>query len=95
MKMYIVQTLYDIDNNGIESEVRVFAKQVNAINFAKIEKDDLIKEVFEKEIPEVEEQESLDNDVVYSCVVQGFEDYWRVSVEKMSVQDESPIQKYR
>ncbi len=46
MKMYIVHTLYDLDNNGMEPEVRVFAKQVNAIRFAKIEKDDLIKEVF-------------------------------------------------
>lgn len=94
MKMYIVHTLYDLDNNGMEPEVRVFAKQVNAIRFAKIEKDDLIKEVFKNEIPEVEEQESLDSEVVYSCVVQGCEDYWCVTVEKMSVQDgESPEDK--
>ncbi|MGR0121662.1 hypothetical protein [Bacillus halotolerans] len=85
--MYIVHTLSDLENNGMESEVRVFAKQVNAIKFAKIEKDDLIKEVFKKQKPEVDEQESLDNEVVYSCVVQGYEDYWRVTVEKMSAQD--------
>ncbi|WFP05521.1 MULTISPECIES: hypothetical protein [Bacillus amyloliquefaciens group] len=90
MKMYIVHTLYDLENNGIESEVRLFAKQENAIKSAKIEKDDLIKEVFENEIPEVEEEESLDSDVVYSCVVQGCEDYWRVNVEKMLVQDGDP-----
>ncbi|RDY83163.1 hypothetical protein C3733_20100 [Bacillus amyloliquefaciens] len=88
--MYIVHTLYDLENNGIESEVRLFAKQENAIKSAKIEKDDLIKEVFENEIPEVEEEESLDSDVVYSCVVQGCEDYWRVNVEKMLVQDGDP-----
>lgn len=88
--MYIVHTLYDLENNGIESEVRLFAKQENAIKSAKIEKDDLIKEVFENEIPEVEEEESLDSDVVYSCVVQGCEDYWRVNVEKMLVQDDDP-----
>lgn len=88
--MYIVHTLYDLENNGIESEVRLFAKQENAIKSAKIEKDDLIKEIFENEIPEVEEEEYLDNDVVYSCVVQGCEDYWRVTVEKMSVQDGDP-----
>ncbi|MFA1782441.1 hypothetical protein ACDX77_19390 [Bacillus velezensis] len=88
--MYVVQMLYDLENNGIEPEVRLFAKQENAIKFAKIEKDDLIKEVFEKEIPVVEEQESLDDDLVYSCVLQGCEGYWRVTVEKMSVQDGDP-----
>lgn len=88
--MYIVLMQYDLENNGIEPEVRLFAKQENAIKYAKIEKNELIKEVFENEIPEVYEQEPLDNDVAYSCDVHGSEDFWRVTVEKMSVQDGDP-----
>ncbi|MEQ6001657.1 hypothetical protein U2I83_19475 [Bacillus amyloliquefaciens] len=86
--MYIVHTLYDLENQGIESEVRIFAKKDNAIKSAKIEKDNFIKEIFKNEKPEVDEQESLDSEEVYSCVVQGYDDYWRVSVEKMLVLDE-------
>lgn len=86
--MYIVHTLYDLENQGIESEVRIFTKKDNAIKSAKIEKDNLIKEIFKNEKPEVDEQESLDSEEVYSCVVQGYDDYWRVSVEKMPVLDE-------
>ncbi|MFT3657318.1 hypothetical protein DALLNEIH_03776 [Bacillus sp. B01(2024)] len=86
--MYIVHTLYDLENQGIESEVRIFTKKDNAIKSAKIEKDNLIKEIFKNEKPEVDERESLDSEEVYSCVVQGYDDYWRVSVEKMPVLDE-------
>ncbi|GED04455.1 hypothetical protein [Bacillus atrophaeus] len=82
--MYIVQTLYDLEDNGIGSDVQLYTNPNTAIQQAKEAKDKHIRECYLHE--EYYEDEQIDNNEIYSCTIQGDDNFWNVIVKTIIVQ---------
>ncbi|KRT87115.1 MULTISPECIES: hypothetical protein [Bacillus] len=78
--MFVVKTLYDLENCGIGSDVELFEGLTSANNHASKEKEEHLKEWY-KPKDEVEVIEDSQNGL-YSCVIQEDNNFWSVTVEE-------------
>ncbi|CAI6330046.1 MULTISPECIES: hypothetical protein [Bacillus] len=81
--MYMVQTLYDLENCGIGSEVQLYTNPNTAIQHAIEAKNKHILEFHMDEEPEV--YEPFVKYEIYSIIVQNDENFWSVTVKEINL----------
>ncbi|MCY7854989.1 hypothetical protein MOB03_20375 [Bacillus spizizenii] len=81
--MYMVQTLYDLENCGIGSEVQLYTNPNTAIRHAIEAKNKHLLEIHIDEEPEV--NEPIVENEIYSIIVQNDDNFWSVTVKEINL----------
>ncbi|PAO69928.1 hypothetical protein [Bacillus sp. X2(2017)] len=81
--MYMVQTLYDLENCGIGSEVQLYTNPNTAIRHAIEAKNKHLLEFQIDEEPEV--NEPIVENEIYSIIVQNDDNFWSVTVKEINL----------